>query len=570
MRTLLFILFAILLCPLQSKASKVVVHELEYPGHVHPFLSQTPNGQAMCQLVYSRLIQLNHATSQPEPFLAEELPLVEFISEGELRGGMKITYKLRADAEWAKGVPVTYDDVLFTYKMLFNPQKKHALPHPFYSSFRGITQDETDPLKFSVYTQHTSILAPYYFGFWVLPKRVMDPENFSDKFDLVDFFNPEKQKELVQNMDFNSLTASFYNQSPGDLVQRKFSTGPYQMLEYNTDMWYGPIRFGKKENWWGEKHKSLSVFAAKPKEIIYKIYDWDYALKKWKEGELDVVRGIPPERLAEFKEKNHKKVSENKMARYNYEFLIFNQDNPILKSNAVRRAFKLAISKTNIVDQVFNGEVGLVSGPITNHKPYFLDQNRKSSIEEAKQILIKDGWFDSDGDEVLDRAVGRNREKLSLNLVYNFLSEDRERVAISIVKDLKDLGVEVKIQTRSWRDLVSQLGEKRFEMALMGWAAPTWEDDLIPQFHSSMIGSSNITGTDNPALDSLLQTAMITFETEKRFEYYQAIQAKIAAITPAVYLYHPWNNLLFSKRLYGSEMVPNRLGFEVTQLKIKG
>lgn len=135
------------------------------PGTFNPVLvTDSASGNAIGDL-FEGLVKENPKTTLIEPDLAEKWEIED--------GGKTIIFHLRRDVKWSDGVPFTARDVLFTMKVIYDPQVPNS------ESF-ALTVDG-QPIKAEARDDYTVVMrlprpfAPllYAIGFPIIPEHVL-------------------------------------------------------------------------------------------------------------------------------------------------------------------------------------------------------------------------------------------------------------------------------------------------------------------------------------------------------------------------------------------------------------
>jgi ABC-type transport system substrate-binding protein len=96
--------------------------------------------------------------------------------------GKSYTFNLRQDAKWTDGTPVTSDDVVFTYKVMFDPAYKD-FPFSRRAQAEQNIDSVTAPDKYTVVITTKKVYAPLIlqFGMWgLMPAHVLGQLNAKD------------------------------------------------------------------------------------------------------------------------------------------------------------------------------------------------------------------------------------------------------------------------------------------------------------------------------------------------------------------------------------------------------
>ncbi len=154
--------------------------------------------------------------NNPQLVLAKEMPSGE--NGGISADGKVITIKLREDAVWSDGTPLTADDFIFTYKMTVDPANTVASQHPY----DKIVSVEA-PDKYTVVTTFAEPFAPWQTSIWksILPAHVLQP---------------------VYDKDGN-INSADWNRNPtvgcGPFVLDKWESGSFARFIVNEKYWLG-------------------------------------------------------------------------------------------------------------------------------------------------------------------------------------------------------------------------------------------------------------------------------------------------------------------------------------------
>ncbi|NDJ36293.1 MAG: peptide ABC transporter substrate-binding protein [Chloroflexi bacterium] len=130
------------------------------PQFVNPLLATTQADRDLSALVFSGLTRLD-AYGQPVPDLAESWEVS--------RDGLTITFRLRPDATWHDGEPVTAEDAAFTFALLRDPDFPGPPERAAFWRTVEVYADDERTVRF-VLTQPLSAF-PEYAGIGLLPEH---------------------------------------------------------------------------------------------------------------------------------------------------------------------------------------------------------------------------------------------------------------------------------------------------------------------------------------------------------------------------------------------------------------
>ncbi len=108
------------------------------PKTLNPLLTSSTVDTFVQRLMFEPLLSAN-PRGRPVPILAVQVPSLG--NGGVSRDGLTITYRLRSNARWSDGVPVTSKDVAWTWSALMNPDNNVVSRHGYDDIARIDTPD---------------------------------------------------------------------------------------------------------------------------------------------------------------------------------------------------------------------------------------------------------------------------------------------------------------------------------------------------------------------------------------------------------------------------------------------
>ena len=552
-------------------SGELVIQELDFPDSFNPIYTKKANAKSMLELIFQRLVRRDVATGNLVPVLAKALPEIVFIDTGEYAGGLSMTFEIREEAVWDNGTPVTGADYEFTMKMFRNPVGKHKIADNTLYSLHDIRVDPINSKRVTIYSKFRSLRMIESFGGFVLPRYAYDPKGLISNISYGYLTNEDNTGAIMDNYDIQVFAAELnsekYMHGPGVV-----GSGPYKLIEWGEEYWYGPIRLERKENWWGDKmQKQNTAFIAHPQKLTYKVLQYETAAKWFDQGYVDIVRGIPApdvdQARALAKKRKGKMLS---TLRFNYEYAVINTRDYALRDVEVRQAIKHIIDKKNIIDIVQKGKAEEVSSPVHPTKRYYVPEDVPQNLAEARRLLAKAGWEDKDNDGVCEKYYEGQKIDLILTLKVNADNEKRMQTAQLIKGWAAEVGLTLEIIAVDWQKMIRELQMGDYDIALMAWATSLGYEDLVYQYHSSQIGQgSNVMGIKSEELDQHITNMLVNMDVMSLEAEYVAAQKKIQELVPCVYLYIPTNNIIMSKRIANPHVSSNRIGFDPTLLRVK-
>lgn len=433
-------------------------------------------------------------------------------SDGSLEPGVAIehsisddlttyTFKLRPEAKWSNGDPVTAGDFVYGWQRLVDPAT--ASEYAWYMELMQVVNAAeiiagTKPaaeLGVKALDDHTlevKILAPLpYF-----PKMLTHSSVFPAHKATIEAFGADWTKP--ENMVGN-----------GAYILKEHILGEKVVLE-------------KSPTYWDAASVIMSPVTA------LTINDENAALTRYQAGELDrttVPAGQFPRLHAEFPDEA---VSTPYSCSYIYWMnLAEGKGNPALKDVRVREALSYALDRDIIVNNVLQGG----QKPAYNWTHWAMNGFQMPTIDYA-------GWTQADRDAkavaLLAEAGFGPDNPLQLQLNYN-TSEAHAKIAVAVQQMWKQkLGVEMTANNYEWKVHTDKMLAGDFEMARYAWCADYNEASTFLDLFTTYSGHNDIK-FDSPEYDKLMKDAKTMADPTPN---YTAAEAILTAEMPIIPIYH--------------------------------
>ncbi|MBN2086140.1 MAG: peptide ABC transporter substrate-binding protein [Anaerolineales bacterium] len=240
-----------------------------------------------------------------------------------------------------------------------------------------------------------------------------------------------------------------------------------------------------------------------------------------------------------------------------------NDDVPFLGQRDVRRALLLALNRQRIIDTVLAGQAVQAAGPILPGT-WAEDPNMLPlayNPDEAARLLDEAGWKIPAGAVPGTDAYVRSDEDgaaLQFTLVY---AEDprQEAIATALQDQWAKIGVRVLLRKANMRSLLEDnLAPRTYQAALVDLdLAPYPDPDPYPFWHQTQSpDGQNYSQLDDRAISELLEEARITMDREERARLYRTFQYRFVYQLPALFLWHPVYNYAVDARIAGVAFGP--------------
>jgi len=387
--------------------------------------------------------------------------------------GLEITFRLRNDVHFSDGVPITADDVIFTYQTVTDPNVDAANLACMYIDVDRVERISDRVVKF--YMKRPYFKALEVLSFWdigIYPKHI---------------YQFEDAKQFDRR------------------ISNPVGSGPYVFERWDSGE---QIVLRRNENYWGPKPRI--------KKVIYKfITNPTAAAQALKAHQVDIIVMHDSEQFADLVADEQFKKEFNCLAYWNpgvpYYYIGWNEDMPFFADARVRLAMTLSINREQIVSKLLKGYGEVITGP------YYIKGTQNDATikpwpydpERAKKLLDEAGWIDHDGDGI------RDKNGVPFRFKFSYAAGDSLYVPLAtLLKDeLAKVGVEVIPDPYEWSVLLPRITDRRFEAMVMGWGGDIVEDNY-QILHSSQVGNRgmNYVGFRNAEADALLEQIRRTID----------------------------------------------------------
>ena len=483
------------------------------PRTFNPILAQETSSTGPIGGLFDGLVEDNGETTETEPALAE--------SWTTSKDGRAWTFVLRQGLRWSDRVPMTADDVVFTFQVIYDPQIPNSLQDILTVAGKPIQVTKVDDRTIRLRTAEP--FGPFLrsIGVGILPRHKLEAAYKAGKFN--------------QTWGVNTPTR--------ELV----GTGTYIMTEYKPAQ---RIRYVRNPYYWrvdlaGHRLPYIDRLA------LTIVPDQNAHRLLFQQGQTDSY-GVRPREFAEFKrgeQAGHYTVYDGGPS-FGTEFLTFNQ-NPHsglpdyklrwFQNQKFRQGVAYAVDRQAIADQVYAGHAIPQYGPESPADKFFFNPNVTQypyNPDKAAATLAEAG-FKKGSDGVL-----RDPDGHPVQFIISTNADNQDRVAIGniIRQDLEKLGMQVTLAPEAFNTLVNKLVEShRWEALVIGLTGGIEPHNGQNVWKSS--GSLHMWYPKEPSpatqweaqVDRYFNLGATTVDQNRRKEYYEKYQVIIAEQVPVVY-----------------------------------
>jgi len=528
--------------------NQVIVHLLSDPEMMTPCNTTDDVSWDISTYLFQKLIDVD-LKNPPAlvPILAESRPSIEKTADHK----MLFTFKIRPEAKWDNGSPVTAKDVEFTVKTIKNPLVNNPSTKPYFTFISDFIFYPDDDKKFTIVSNELYFLAEGAFSdLPILPEHLYDPKGLMKDFTVKMTF--EKSDSLKANARIKEFADDFNSEKRMRDPAFIGGSGPYKFTDWKTNE---RIILTKKDNWWGNQVQNKNCFfEAYPDNLIFQIIkDQTSALVSLKAGNLDVMGKIKVKDFIEFpkSEKFVANFNVYSLMEYSYVHLGLNTKSPLLTDKLTRQALAHIIDVDDIIKTIKYGEAERIIGPIHPSKKNAYNshiQPYDHNLEKAKELLEKAGWKNTNGDETLDKIINGKRTEFVLDFIVN-TNDERKAIALMCKEQAKKANIGMNILVFDWAVFLNKCSNHEFDITMGKWSTGPNPDDLTQIYYSeSAAGGSNYYNFSNAEADALIDSIRTEIDEEKRNKMYLRIQEILHDEVPIIYLYAPSQHLAIHKK----------------------
>lgn len=407
-----------------------------------------------------------------------------------------IRFHLRSDLRWSDGQPLTARDVVWTYDMIRDPRV--ASPRQDYlQQLDSVAAENDSTVVFHYKRRYPEML--FHASIPVAPRHVFEGSDPAQIRTHPRLLNPEN----------------------GNLVV----SGPFMI---------GSWRKGQQVTLVPNPH-----FPVRPNldQIVVRVIpEATTRLVELQTGNVDFARPIPHDQIPRLRREAPQVRFETEEKRY-YDLIAYHPGavGGAFGDPEIRRAMSLGIDVPGIIRALQMEEFAVpAAGP---YSPIFRDLQDPERLpplrhdpEEAKRILESKGWRDTDGDGVREKD-GR---PFRFTLLTNSGNQRKADVQQIVQQQLKQIGVDVRLQQMEFNTMQSRVLDKNFEAVLWGWGV-----GLSPDI-SDLWGKDspqNFVSYENPRMTRLFEQALAQPTEEQAAPYWRAAAAEIVKDQPYTFLY---------------------------------
>jgi oligopeptide transport system substrate-binding protein len=496
-----------------AKAGILVINNNAEPSGLDP---QEVTGLLESRIVYSLfegLVNYDPVDLHPIPGVAESWTMAP--------DGKTWTFKLRANARWSTGDPVTAQDFLFSFQRMLSP-KFGAEYSSMLHCVRGAKDFNEGKLKdfkqvgFKATDARTLIIeldnaVPYFLQLichhsW-LP--VHPPT-------ILKFGHMEEMHTLWTR--------------PGNLV----GNGAFTL-----ESWAVARRIIVRKNpgYWDAANVALNGVEFRA------ITDLFAEERAFRGGELHITGTVPPYKIVQLREQ---KAPFLRLDSYlSCAFIRINTDvkgnEPVRKALAdvrVRRALGMSIDRNLIAERVLRaGETPALNMTPPGTGGFKSRPQWSTDLNEARRLLAEAGY-----------PGGQGFPKLE----YLLNTSEGSQMAAQAYQEMwrKQLGVEIELRNLDWKVYLRSLHKGEYQIARSAWSGDYNDPNTFLEMF--ITGNElNQTNWSDPEYDRLIGAAAREIDQTKRYEFFQQAEQRLIEGAPVIPVVFNKNKFLIRPEVQG-------------------
>ena len=467
------------------------------PQTIDPALNSAVDGAIMTQHMFEGLMKWSDSGNPVNEkgnmnyaaLAAGQAESYEKTDNGD--GTVTYTFKIRSDAKWSDGQPVTANDFVYSWQRLANPltAADYCYMIDMVQGYAAVNAGEADPTTLGVSAPDESTFVvnltydcPYFLEICAFPAA------FPVRQDIIEAYGD------TWTTDDNS---SHY-----------ISNGPWKLAEWVHDSYIKMVP--------NEYHYDAANLG--PNSLTFQLMeDQNSMLAAYRSGDLQFIEDMPVDEIAGLLASGELNIVD-----YIGTYYVCYQTQAAPFDNAlVRQAFTLAIDSKYIVEQVTQtGQVpatGFVPAGIYDADPngddfrtvggdYWDapvdDATYQANCEKARQLLAEAGYPNGEGFPTV---------------TYLYNTSDAHKAVGEALQQMwqEELGVTVQLQNQEWNAFLETRKKGEYQIARNGWIADYNDPcSFLDMWYTG--GGNNDAQYSNPDYDALIDAAKAAADPAER------------------------------------------------------
>jgi oligopeptide transport system substrate-binding protein len=487
-----------------AAAEKVLrIANMAEPETLDPHKTSTVNESNILRNLFEGLMVLDPG-GNVAPGVAESYAVSE--------DGLTYTFRLRDNARWSNGEPVTAGDFVYSLRRIEDPKTRSQYAEVLYPirNAQEVNTGKTAVTELGVAapdarTVEITLKAPTPYFLQLLTHQTALPVN----------------GKAIERLGDDWLR-------PGKMV----SNGAYVLDDVKPN---AHIRIVKNPTYWDAAKVTIDAVVFDPSE------DRAAVLKRYRAGEFDILTDLPSDQLGWLRKNLRKDLPIAPYAGVYY--YTMNTTKPPFNDKRVRVALSMAINREILVEKITAaGELpayGFVPDGTANYTPQRVPWRAMSQAarEAAAQKLMSEAGY------------GPNKP-LQFQLSYN-TSENHKRIAIALAAMWKKINVGVELVNSEFKVQLNNMRIGNFQMGRAGWIADYNDAQSYLFLSQTSTKQQNYSRFSNPEYDRLMDEASLAGDARKRAALLEQAEGILLEEMPVIPIYFYVSKNLVSTKVKG-------------------
>lgn len=438
------------------------------------------------------------------------------------------TFKLRPEARWSDGVPITAEDFIYSWRRILTPelgadygQMLHIIKGA--AAFNEGKTKDFSSVGVKALDAHTLEVildgpAPYFIGMLKHYAWFPVPKHAIEKFGTM------SQRDTPWAR-------------PGNLV----CNGPFTLKDWRINHF---ISVERNPQYWDAGKVGVNEIH------FFPLDNYETEERVFLDNQLHFTYTVPMAKVPVYREKYPPVPYFKQEPELSVEYYKCNTTRAPLNQPKVRQALSLALDRETLLNQVIRmghlPATGLV--PPRSHPQYEVTKRLKYDPEEARSLLAEAGYPGGKKFKKIEILTNTNP---TAKTVAEFFQESWK----------KNLGIEVSILQQEWQVYLDSMRKSNYDIARAGWVGDYTDPFTFLGVFRSTDGNNN-TGWANPRYDELLVTSTRETNVSVRMKMLQDSENLFLDEMPAIpvfwrmlsHLQRPellnWKSSMLSHRCY--------------------
>ncbi len=503
--------------------SRVVIAIQSEPETLNPIYAFGLNEGVITDHLFLYLLDLkwneNKGDVEAFPMLAEKW---QWNSDST-----SIDIYLRNDAKWSDGKTVSAYDVVYSFD-IYSDQQVQSRFYGMFKNFYHFENGEVDLEKTFAVKDSFHLIINF------LPDKVIS---------LFDLAFPVIPKHIYENINRSEIQTAEINFNPitnGAYKLKKWERNQFIILEANRECFLYDDEMIK--------------------EIIFKVTpDYNSALTQLKKGEIDFTEDIRPSDAKQLSNQKNLKLASVKGRQYDYvgwnniDGKYFSETKKVkphkfFGDKKVRQALSYAINRKEILSQYLLNYGSLCNSPISEIFVNEFDSSLTGfeyNPDKAKVLLREAGWADKNRNGILEK--GNTEFLFTLHIPSG--NPLREYAATVIKNNLKQVGIEVKVEKLEFGVLMDGLLNRKLDAWILAWFIPL-PNELKSYWYSDLTQTQlNFAGYQSAEADKIILELEKKHSKEDYIKLMKKFQQIISEDQPVTFLFWFDNIVSYNKRI---------------------